>query len=122
MIADVHKKSPTVFVRFSVLSVFSCSNSRVRSLVHDDFEGIGGGVGGEFYRFSGLFQGQFVRYKAAHIQLAGEYQTGDFVLQKEVRRVASNQILFINTNSGQIEGSGLAPTGMREEQHLTTAA
>lgn len=92
-------------------------------LLRDDyFQGSGGRVGGELDRFGGALQRELVGDEAADIQLAGENQARDFVLQQEIGGVAADYIFFVDANRREIESGFDASAGMGEEEDLAAAA
>jgi len=67
---------------------------------HNDFEGIGGGLGGKVNGGGGLFQREEMGNQIAHVEPAGEDEPGHFVLQRKIGGVAAEQILFVETDGG----------------------
>src|SRR5437764_168265 len=65
---------------------------------------------GQLDSFSRLFEWESVGYERIYVQFAGKNDSSDFGLQGQVRRVASDQVFFIDTYRRQIQlGSGAAP-------------
>lgn len=69
------------------------------SRTHEDFERFGGGMRGELDGFCGFFQGKTMGDQAADVELAGEDEAGDFLLQGEIGGVAAEEVLFINADA-----------------------
>jgi hypothetical protein len=61
-------------------------------------------------------------YQSANVQFSREDKTRDLPLKGKIGGVTSDQVLFINTNGGQIHVRLFAAFRMREQQHLTAAA
>ena len=76
--------------------------------------------------------------QTAHVEPAGEDEPGDLGLQREIGRVAADQVFFVQTDGGQIKGksgnrqgeifrfpisdSQFVSFGVGEQQDLAAAA
>jgi hypothetical protein len=60
--------------------------------------------------------------EAAHIELSGEDEAGDFFLQKDVGGVAADKIFFVHADRGEVQSGLLTTSGVGEEENLAAAA
>ena len=73
---------------------------------HEDFEGIFGWFGCQGDGGGGLLQWKAVADERAHVETAGENEPGNFGLQREVGRVAADEVFFVEADGGKVEGEG----------------
>src|SRR3974390_2046258 len=76
---------------------------------------------GQFDGGGGLVERKLMRDEFADIQFPREDEARDLFLEEEIRRVAANEILFVDTNHRQVQRRLFPSTGMRKEQNLTAA-
>src|SRR6266446_10754127 len=69
----------------------------------------------------GVVQGELMRDKRADIQFARKDQAGHFSLQREIRGVAADQILFINADCRKVKRGRNSSAGVREEEDFAPA-
>jgi hypothetical protein len=72
--------------------------------------------------FGGSIQPKPVGNEAADVQLAGEYQPGDFRLDGEISGITPQQVFFVHTDGGEVQLGEGAAFGMGEEEDLAGAA
>ena len=61
-------------------------------------------MGGQIYGWGGFGQVKAVGDQAAHVQLAAEYEPGDFALEGEIGGITAQKVLFIDADAGEVGG------------------
>jgi hypothetical protein len=93
-----------------------------RCPANDYFQGIFRWSARQLDGGGGFSQREPMGNEATDIQLARENEPGHFVLQREIGRVAAEQILFVHANRRRINFHDRPAFGVGEEHELSAAA
>jgi hypothetical protein len=79
-------------------------------------------MGGQVDGVSGLFEGIPMRDQWTNVEATGKNQSGDFLLQQKIGRVAADEVFFIHADFGEVEGHIVTSFGVGKQQDLTAGA
>ena len=91
-------------------------DGKLRAVDDHDLEGVVLGMGGEFDGVGSFFEGELVGDELADIELAGEYEFGDVLLQGVVGGIAAEHVLLVHADAGEVGGC-LGPASCVGKEH-----